>query len=128
MAENLRSRVSFWTSTAAATSDAKPSESESQQRQRRWLGNARWPIAEALIKATAVRDILTTGTCHDATRAKTGDGVLNQSHLCRGRQKSTTSKRQIAVTADEVMREDVSGERRAIEGRGAADSPIDPDI
>src|SRR4029077_7278460 len=33
----------------------------------------------------------------------------------------------IAVTADEGLREDISCERRAVEGRGAANTPIQPD-
>ena len=110
-------------SAVAAASKSKSRESESHQRQRAWLG---YDIA--LVKAATVRDIFTAATRHDVTRAKTGDGVLIQRHFCLGRQGSAANKCQIAVTADEVMGEDVSGERRAVEGRGAADSPIDPDI
>jgi hypothetical protein len=66
-------------STLAAASKSKCCESESQQRQRAGLRDS--APRPALVKAAAARDIFTAATRHDVTRAKTGDGVLNQRHL-----------------------------------------------
>ena len=108
-------------SAAAATGQSQCRESESQQRQCGGLRDdlAPRPNIDALVKAAA---ILEPGAADGD-----GDVVLIQGHLFLGRQQSAAGC-QIAVAADEVLREDIAGERKTVEGRGAANTPIQPDI
>ena len=113
----------------AAAQKCKSRESKAQQSKRAWFRdaihylavrstNAPRPNTIALVKAAASEP-----GAHAADR----DIVLDQGDFFLGRQESTATNRQIAITADELVGKDVAGECKTIEGRGATDTPLDPD-
>src|SRR4029077_17118044 len=67
-------------------------------------------------------------TPESGANAAVGDRVHNQRHLCRGRRKSAAVNCYTAANGDCGSREDISFERRTVEGRLRADIPIQPDM